>query len=141
MLKHKEITDQIIKAFYEVYNELGFGFLESVYEKALFIVLSQYGLQVEKQKEIEVFFRDDVIGNFRTDLIVENKVILELKAVNKIIPIHEAQLINYLKATKIEVGLVLNFGSKPEFIRRVFDNERKDMPRINAKRRGYKENE
>ncbi len=141
MLKHKEITDQIIKAFYEVYNELGFGFLESVYEKALFIVLSQYGLQVEKQKEIEVYFRNDVIGNFRTDLIVENKVILELKAINKIIPIYEAQLINYLKATKIEVGLVLNFGSKPEFIRRVFDNERKDMPRINAKRRGYKENE
>lgn len=127
MLKHKEITDQIIKAFYEVYNELGFGFLESVYEKALFIVLSQYGLQVEKQKEIEVYFRDDIIGNFRTDLIVENKVILELKAVNKIISIHEAQLINYLKATKIEVGLVLNFGSKPEFIRRVFDNKRKGI--------------
>ncbi len=133
MLKYKEITDLIIKAFYEVYNEMGFGFLESVYEKALFIVLSQYGLQVEKQREIKVYFRDDVIGDFRADLIVENKVILELKAVNKIAPIHEAQLINYLKATKIEVGLVLNFGSKPEFIRRVFENKRKISPRIALK--------
>ncbi len=123
MLKYEEMTDKIIKAFYETYNELGTGFIESVYENALYNVLVNYGLRVEKQKEIQVYFRGDIVGNFRTDLIVENKIILELKAVNKIIPIYEAQLINYLKATEIEVGFIMNFGHKPEFIRRVFNNE------------------
>jgi GxxExxY protein len=96
--KHKEITDIILKAFFEVYNELGDGFLESVYESALYIVLTGYGLCVERQKDISVFFRGNIIGNFRADLIVEEKVVLEIKAVRTLDPAHEAQLINYLKA-------------------------------------------
>jgi len=125
MFKHKEITDVILKSFYEVYNELGDGFLESVYESALYIVLTGYGLRVERQKDISVFFRGKLIGDFKADLIVNEKVIVELKAVNTFNPAHEAQLINYLKATNIEVGLLLNFGRKPEFKRFAYDNKRK----------------
>ena len=125
--KYKEITDIILKSFYEAYNELGDGFLESVYENALYIVLTGYGLCVEKQKDISVFFRGKKIGDFKADLIVNEKVIVELKAVRTLAPAHEAQLINYLKATNIEVGLLLNFGRKPEFKRFVYDNERKNI--------------
>jgi len=124
MFKYKEITDVILKSFYEVYNELGDGFLESVYENALYIVLTGDGLCVERQKDIGVFFRGKVIGDFKADLIVNEKVILELKAVRTLNPAHEAQLINYLKATNIEVGLLLNFGKKPEFKRFIYDNKR-----------------
>ncbi len=124
-LKYKEITDKILKGFYEVYNELGDGFLESVYENAFFIVLNGYGLAVERQKGISVNFRDKVIGEFKPDLIVEGKIIIELKAVRALDSAHEAQLINYLKATNIEVGLLLNFGRKPEFKRFIFNKERK----------------
>ena len=125
--KYKEITDIILRSFYETYNELGDGYLESVYENALCIVLIGYGLCVEKQKDISVFFRGKVIGSFKADLIVNEKVILELKAVRTLDPAHEAQLINYLKTTNIEVGLLLNFGRKPEFKRFVFDNVRKNI--------------
>ena len=125
--KHKETTDIILKSFYEVYNELGDGFLESVYENALYIVLTGYGLCVERQKGINVFFRGTIIGDFKTDLIVDKKVIIELKAVRALDSAHEAQLINYLKATNIEVGLLLNFGRKPEFKRFVYDNKRKNI--------------
>jgi len=125
--KHKGITDIILKSFYEVYNELGDGFLESVYENALYIVLTGYGLCVERQKNINVFFRGTIIGDFKTDLIVDKKVIIELKAVRALDSAHEAQLINYLKATNIEVGLLLNFGRKPEFKRFVYDNKRKNI--------------
>ena len=124
-LKHSEITEKIIKAFYEVYNELGSGFLESVYESALAIVLKDFGLMVECQKEIPVFFRGQSLGLFRADLVINNKVILELKAVKTLSPVHEAQLLNYLKATDIEVGLLINFGQKPSFKRFVFVNSRK----------------
>ena len=126
-LKHKETTDIIIKSFYEVYNELGGGYLESVYENALYIVLTGYGLRVERQKDISVFFRGNIIGDFKADLIVEEKVIVELKAVRTLDTVHEAQLINYLKATNIEVGLLLNFGRKPEFKRFIYDNKRKKI--------------
>ncbi len=126
-IKHKEITDKILKSFYEVYNELGDGFLESVYENALYVVLSEHGLSVERQKDISVFFRNDIVGVFKADLIVNEKVIIELKAVRSIDPAHEAQLINYLKATNLEVGLLLNFGRIPEFKRFVFDNKRKNI--------------
>jgi len=112
--KYKEITDIILRGFYEVYNELGDGFLESVYENALYIVLTGYGLCVERQKDISVSFRGKVIGDFKADLIVNEKVIVELKAVRTLDPAHEAQLINYLKATNIEFGLLLNFGRKSE---------------------------
>jgi GxxExxY protein len=125
--KCKEITGVILKSFYEVYNELGNGFLESVYENALDIVLTGYGMQVERQKDIPVFFRGCNIGNFKSDLIINEKVIVELKAVRTLDPVHEAQLINYLKATNIEVGLLLNFGREPEFKRFVYDNKRKTI--------------
>jgi len=127
MFKHKEITDIILRSFYEVYNELGDGFLESVYENALYIVLTGYGLCVKKQKDISVFFRGKEIGGFKADLIANEKVIVELKAVRALATAHEAQLINYLKATNIEVGLLLNFGRKPEFKRFVYDNKRKNI--------------
>ena len=125
--KYKEITDVILRSFYEVYNELGDGFLESVYENALYIVLTGYGLYVERQKDISVFFRGNIIGDFKADLMVNGKVIVELKAVRTFDPAHEAQLINYLKATDIEVGLLLNFGRKPEFKRFAYDNKRKNI--------------
>jgi len=124
-LKYEEITDVILKGFYEVYNELGDGFLEYVYENALYIVLTGYGLCIERQKGISVFFRGNIIGDFKTDLIANGKVIVELKAIRVLDHTSEAQLINYLKATDIEVGLLLNFGRKPEFKRFVYDNKRK----------------
>ena len=132
--KHEAITDIILKSFYEVYNELGDGFLESVYETALYIVLAGHGLCVDQQKDIPVVFRGKVVGDFRADLIINEKVIVELKAVKVINPAHEAQLINYLKATNIEVGLLLNFGRKPEFKRLIFDNKRKKIsqPQMHA---------
>ncbi len=125
--KYKEITDIILRSFYEVYNELGAGFLESVYEKALNIVLTGYGMHVERQKDIPVSFRGDIIGNFKADLIVNERVIVEIKAVRSLDYAHEAQLINYLKATDVEVGLLLNFGEKPKFKRFAYDNKRKKI--------------
>ncbi len=113
--------------FNRVNNELGPGFLESVYENALYIVLKGYGLHVEKQKDISVYFRGQVIGNFRADLVVNEKIIVEIKAVRSLLPEHEAQILNYLKATNIEVGLLLNFGTKPEFKRFIYDNYRKNI--------------
>ncbi len=121
----EELTEQIIKAFYDVYNELGYGFLEKVYENALYIELKKMGLDVVQQQPIRVFYVGEVVGEYFADLIVERKVILELKAVKKISDQHEAQLINYLKATDAQVGLVLNFGHKPEFSRKIFSNEGK----------------
>ena len=127
MFKYKEITNKIIKAFYEVYNELRTGFLESVYEHALYILLAIYGLNVESQKDIIVYFRGQVVGNFRADLVINEKVIIEIKAVRSLLPEYEAQIINYLKSTKIEIGLLLNFGTKPEFKRFIYDNYRKNI--------------
>jgi GxxExxY protein len=124
-LKHKELSHLIIKSFYEVYNELGGGFLESVYENAMTLVLQQQGLHVETQKEIVVYFRGTIIGNFRADMIVEEKILLELKAVRCFEPVHEAQLLNYLKATAIEVGLLMNFGNEPTFKRFVYNKQQK----------------
>ena len=124
-LMYKELTHFIIKSFYDVYNELGGGFLESVYENAMTLVLQQQGLQVETQKEIAVYFRGNIIGNFRADMVVEEKVLLELKAVRCLEPVHEAQLLNYLKATTIEVGLLMNFGNEPTFKRLVYNKQQK----------------
>lgn len=120
--RHSNITKKIIKAFYVVYNELGHGFLESVYEKSLYISLEKMGLKVSSQQPISVYFQQNLVGNFVADLIVEDKVIVELKAVEHLLPLHEAQLINYLKATNIEIGLLMNFGSEPEFKRFIFTN-------------------
>ena len=123
--KHKELTDQIIQAFYDVYNELGYGFLENVYQNALYFELQNRGLQVEAQKAINVYYQDQLVGKYKADLIVNDLVILELKAADALIEEHENQLINYLRATDKEVGLLLNFGTKPEIRRKIFDNDRK----------------
>ncbi len=124
-LLHKELTSKILKVFYLVYNDLGYGFLERVYQNALFYELQEYGFKVEAQKKIKVFYRDVVVGDYVTDIIVNDLVILELKAQDYLVEANEFQLINYLKATDCEVGLLLNFGKKPEFIRKVFQNSRK----------------
>ena len=119
---YKDKTELIIKAFYKVYNELGFGFLERVYESALFIELKNQGFVVERQKEICVFYDGLEVGKYYADLLVDNIVILELKATTSLVKEHELQLINYLKATDIELGLLLNFGKKPEIRRKIFSN-------------------
>jgi GxxExxY protein len=123
-LIEKELTEKIINAFYEVYNTLGYGFLEKVYEYALYKELNDRGLHVSRQEPIEVFYKGKRIGEYFADLIVENKVIVELKAAETLCEEHEYQLINYLKATNIEVGLLFNFGKKPQFSRKVFQNKR-----------------
>lgn len=122
---YQELTSNIISCFYKVYNTLGFGFLEKVYENALLFELSTSGLFVERQKPIKVYYEDKLVGEYFADLIVEDKVIIELKAVDALIEEHELQLINYLKATEIEVGLLLNFGKRPEIRRKIFSNTKK----------------
>ena len=122
-MKHSEITDKILKGFYEVYNGLGDGFLESVYEKSLIIVLTGFGLKANSQQSVPVYFRKNLVGDFRADIIVNDLILLELKAVKCLMPEHEAQVINYLKATGIEVGLLFNFGRKPEFKRFVLEKK------------------
>ncbi len=119
--KHQHLTRKIIKGYYEVYNELGSGFLESVYENALLLVLTDYGLRVRNQYPIDVYLKDRKVGEFKADLIIEDKILVELKAVTMLLPVHKAQLINYLKATKIEIGLLMNFGDEPEFKRYIFN--------------------
>jgi GxxExxY protein len=124
-LLHKETTDRIINAFYNVYNTLGYGFLERVYENAMLIELLDRGLTVEQQLPLKVLYRDHVVGSFFADLVVDHKVVVELKAMETIQQSHLTQLQNYLRATQIEVGLLLNFGRKPEVKRRIFTNDRK----------------
>ncbi len=126
-LIHSELTRAIIGIFYEVHNELGHGFLESVYEQALGIALAEHGIFFQRQIVVPVWFRGHQVGDFRADLLVENKVIVELKVGRAIEPAWEKQLLNYLRATEIEVGLLLNFGPSPQFRRLVFDNERKKI--------------
>jgi GxxExxY protein len=125
ILKYPEVTDQILNAFYTVYNTLGYGFLEKVYENAVIIELSKSGLNCLPQAPIRVVYDGNIVGEYFADILVEEKVIVEIKAVRNLIEEHEAQLLNYLKATAIEVGLLLNFGVRPEFKRKAFDNERK----------------
>lgn len=120
--KHSELTQKIIGVFYKVYNQLGYGFLEKVYENAMLIELRKAGLQAQKQIPIKVYYDQQIVGDYYADIIVNETIILELKAVQVIAPAHEAQLVNYLKATEIEVGLLLNFGLKPQIKRRVFFN-------------------
>ncbi|HXB62392.1 MAG TPA: GxxExxY protein [Acidobacteriaceae bacterium] len=123
--KHSELTDAILSVFYEVYNELGNGFLESVYRNAMSLALQQRGYEVAMEVPIPVYFRNTKVGDFRADLIVNNTVLLELKSLNALEKSHEGQILHYLKATPLEVGLLCNFGPKPQFKRFVFDNERK----------------
>lgn len=127
--KHQELTEAIIRTFYEVYNELGHGFLESVYEEAMFRVLRQSGVSVQRQYPLPVRFRGEQVGDFRADLVVADNVIVELKAVRAFEPFHEAQLLNYLRASDLEGGLLLNFGPTPRLKRLVFANEKKHLRR------------
>ena len=122
---HEEITGKIIEAFYAVYNKLGYGFLEKVYENSMLIELKKRELDVIAQFPIDVFYDNEKVGHYVADLIVENKVIVEIKATRGLAVEHEWQLINYLKAMQIEVGLLMNFGEEPEFKRKVFSNKRK----------------
>jgi GxxExxY protein len=124
-MKHKEVTDRILNGFYTVYNQMGYGFLEKVYENALAIQLRKLGLQVVCQHPIRVYFDGQVVGEFFADMLVNDLVVVEIKAVRTLLTEHEAQLLNYLNATTYEVGLLLNFGPKPDIKRKVFDNERK----------------
>ena len=126
LYKHSDLTEQIIGAFYAVYSVLGYGFLENVYVKALVIELKNRGMNAQKEFPIEVYYAGQKVGEYYADLIVNDLVILEIKAVKNLIDEHEAQLLNYLKATPYEVGLLLNFGPKPETKRRSFDNTRKE---------------
>ena len=119
-MKHKDLTAKIIECAYKVHNTLGFGFLESVYQNALFIELTKNNLHATKEEPIKVSYKGKVVGDFLADIMVENRVILELKSVKEIHPAHEAQLTNYLKATNIEVGLLINFGERVEIRRKVF---------------------
>lgn len=121
-LLHKEITDLIINAFYKVYNELGFGFLEKVYENAMVVELNSIGLKFQQQVCMKVYYKGQVVGFYIADLLVESKIIVELKAAESIAFEHECQLINYLKASEVSVGLLLNFGKKPSFKRKIFTN-------------------
>jgi GxxExxY protein len=121
----KDLTDQIIRVFYNVYNELGFGFLEKVYQNSLYLELISQGFNIEPQKQIRVYYKGKQVGEYYADMIVNGQVILELKTAEGIAVEHEAQLINYLKATEIEVGLLLNFGVTPQFKRKIFTNDRK----------------
>lgn len=126
-LKQGELTEKIIGIFYDVYNELGYGFLESVYEESLVIALRDTGLSIERQVAIPVWFRGHEVGRFSGDILVEGTVLLELKSARVLETSNEAQLLHYLKSTAIEIGLLLNFGSRPQFRRLLFDNERKKI--------------
>ena len=124
-MKHEDLTERVIAAFYQVYNTLGWGFLEKVYRNALQFELRKRGLRVEHNQKIDVFYCGVHVGEYYADLVVEGVVILELKAVEHLLPEHEAQLLNYLKATSIDVGLLLNFGPKPQIRRKVFEIARR----------------
>ena len=124
---HKDLTAKIINAFYKVYNSLGYGFVEKVYENALRIELVKMGIPVQQQKNIKVFYESEMVGEYFADLYVNELVIVELKAAENICEEREAQLLNYLKATDIEVGLLLNFGKTPEVRRKIFMNKNKKL--------------
>ncbi|MFP9098473.1 GxxExxY protein [Flavobacterium sp. RHBU_24] len=125
MYHFQELTGEVIKTFYDVYNELGYGFLEKVYQNALCIELTQRGFKVEAQKKIRVYYKGQEVGFYIADLIINDILILELKACECLTDDCEYQLLNYLKATDCEIGLILNFGKKPEIRRKIFHNHQK----------------
>lgn len=120
---HSKLTEKIIHAFYKVYNILGYGFLEKVYENALVIELQKMGFFITQQYNIKVYYDEKIVGDYFADIIVDDKIIVELKAAESLREEHKTQLINYLKATDKEVGLLLNFGKTPEFKRAIFTNQ------------------
>ncbi|MEP7213053.1 MAG: GxxExxY protein [Acidobacteriota bacterium] len=126
-LKHADITGQILKSFFEVYNFLGYGFLEKVYENALTLELRRAGLTVQQQRPITVLYKESAVGEYYADLLVQDVVLVELKVAEHLALSHEAQLLNYLRATNIEVGLLLNFGPKPEHKRKLYTKDKKPL--------------
>ena len=124
-MKHEELSSKIIQTFYKVYNMLGYGFLEKVYENAMMIELKKMGLDCKNQFPIQVLYDNEIVGEYYADILIEEKIIVELKATKTLTKQDEAQLLVYLTATNVEVGLLLNFGEKPEFKRKIFDNEYK----------------
>jgi GxxExxY protein len=124
---HQEITDKIIQAYYKVYNKLGYGFLEKVYHNAMLIELRRMGFECVSQSPVNVYYDEFRVGEYYADIIVNDRVIIENKAAETLVEENEYQLINYLKATNIEVGLLLNFGKKAEFKRKIFSNDRKKL--------------
>lgn len=124
-LLHGEITEKVLKAFYHVYNSLGEGFLEKVYENAMVVALKKLGVDAVQQMPVIVYFKNEPVGEYFADLLVGGSVIVELKALESLAKAHEAQLTNYLRATRFEVGLLLNFGEKPDFRRKAYSNSRK----------------
>jgi GxxExxY protein len=126
-LKHSAVTDRIIGVFYDVYNEPGNGFLESTYAEAMVIALNQSGLRAIREVPVPVWFRGKKIGQYFADMVVDNTVLLELKVARSLESAHEAQLLHYLRATETKVGLLLNFGLRPQFRRLLFDNDRKKI--------------
>ncbi|MBI9019128.1 MAG: GxxExxY protein [Phycisphaerae bacterium] len=124
---YEDKTKMIIGAFYDVYNSLGFGFLEKVYENALAFELEDMGFNVQQQQNIKVYYRGIDVGTYFADIVVDDSIIIELKTAENICDSHKAQLKNYLQATKMEVGLLLNFGPKPEFSRTIFSNNKKNL--------------
>jgi GxxExxY protein len=127
---HQELTKSIIGIYYNVYNELGFGFLEKVYHKALLIELRKNGYKINSEKKVNVYYKNEVVGEYIPDIIINEAVIVELKCVEYLTDIHENQLLNYLKATDCEVGLILNFGKDPQFIRKIFTNDLKKRKQV-----------
>lgn len=121
-MEHEQITEKIIGCAYQVFNKMGHGFLESVYEKCLLIELMKQGLKVETQKLISVEYDGQIVGEFRADIVVEDDIIVELKSIRQITPIHEAQLVNYLVATGKPVGLLINFGEQKVEVKRKVRN-------------------
>jgi GxxExxY protein len=140
-MPHASITDKIIAAFYDVYNEIGCGYVESVYHTCLTIALRSRGLLTNQEIPLDVYFRGNVVARFRADLIVENSVIVELKACRTILAEHEVQLVNYLRCTAVEVGLILNFGPKPQIKRSIFTNDRKHTNTSRVREVGTRTNE
>ena len=134
-LKHGELTEKIIGIFFDLYNELGHGFLESVYKEAFSVNFAEHGIFFQRQLAVPVWFHGQQIGDLRTDLLVDSKVIIELKAARQIDSSCQKQLLNYLRATDIEVGILFNFGPKAELKRYIFENEKKN-PRESALIRG-----
>lgn len=126
-LLHKEISEKIIKCYYKVYNTLGYGFLERVYERALAIELSKAGFEVKCQFPINVFYDNEIVGEYYADLLVNDLIIIELKAAVSLSDEHECQLLNYLKATNIELGLLMNFGKEADYKRKIFMNKYKKL--------------
>ena len=126
---HQELTKSIIGIYYNVYNELGFGFLEKVYHKALLIELKNNGYKIDSEKKVNVYYKNEIVGEYIPDIIINDSVIVELKCVEYLTDIHENQLLNYLKATDCEVGLILNFGKDPQFIRKIFTIDLKKKKR------------